>query len=118
MKVQEIDLKKIKRTSENYRTPNKEQDVSDLMQSIKEIGLLNPITVKKEGNNYILIAGFRRYNAYRKLKMKTIPANIRSSKSKHTAINLIENMQRENTTSYEVGRGIYNIIEKDKLTIK
>lgn len=118
MKVLEIKITDIKKT-ENYRLGAQEKDVSDLMASIKQVGLLNPVTVKKDGNKYKLIAGFRRYNAYKKLKLKTIPAHIRKSTAKNTtAVNLVENMQRENTSSYEIGRGIYQLMNKDSLTVK
>lgn len=100
--------------SENYRI--EEKDVGQLMSSIKESGLINPITVKKVGNKYELLAGHRRYWATKKLGLKTIRATVMQKDSNKTVINLIENIQRETTSSFEVGRGINALIEKEDMS--
>lgn len=113
-----IRLNEIKNVTENYRLASSEEDVSSLMNSIKSTGLLNPLTVRKVKGGYKLIAGFRRYNACKKLKLADLDVNVINGALSDTAVNLVENMHRENTSSYEVGRGIFNIMKKDKLTAK
>ena len=49
-------------------------DISELADSIKEYGLFNPITLRRDGDGYVLLAGWRRLEAYRMLGRQTIPA--------------------------------------------
>lgn len=104
MEIKEISLSKIKR-AENYRI--KKGDVADLMSSIKENGLLQPVGVKKDKANFILIFGNRRFESYKKLGRKTIPCHIMDDSKNDIIINLIENIQRKDTTLFEVGRAIF-----------
>ena len=116
MNVVELKLSQITSKTENHRTKDSEQDVANLMASIKKTGLINPVTVKRQGKGYVLIAGFRRLMAMKKLKRESISANVIASEMSDTAINLVENLQRENTTSYEVGRGIHRMMGSDNLS--
>jgi ParB/RepB/Spo0J family partition protein len=119
MDVKEIKLSSITGFTENHRLRESESDVSGLMASIKETGLINPITVKKVGTGYRLVAGFRRFMAHKKLRKTTISAHILDAKSmSDSAINLVENIQREETPTYEIGRGIHRIMTNDKMSIK
>lgn len=117
MKVLNVKLSSIKNATENYRTKESEKDVASLMQSIKDTGLLNPITVKKVKGGYKLLAGFRRFRAFKNLKKETIPVNVVANSVKSNVVNLVENIQRESTSSYEIGRGIYLAMNEDDLTV-
>jgi len=118
MEVINVKLSEIRAKTENHRLKDSEEDVSGLMMSIKKTGLINPVSVKKNANGrgYILMAGFRRMNAIKKLGFKTVPVHVMPSNTSPNIINLVENMQRENTSSYEIGRGIYAAMKKDKMT--
>jgi len=117
MELRSISLNKIIRT-ENYRIGTHEQDVSGLMNSIKKDGLLQPIIVKPSNGSgkFEILAGNRRFNATKKLGLKTIDAVIRSKKENNILINLIENLQREDATSYEIGRGISALMKKEEMS--
>jgi ParB family chromosome partitioning protein len=70
----------IEKIDPNPDQPRKEFDqtsLNELAQSIKESGVIVPITVKKEGERYILIAGERRYRASKIANLKEIPAYIK-----------------------------------------
>ena len=72
-----------------------------LAQSIRDHGLLSPVTVRDRGEGqYELIAGQRRYLACRQLGWDTIPATVRTDLDNHsaTAVSLIENVQRAETS--------------------
>ena len=116
MEVQTIELSKIKPT-QNYRKMDDQDDVSTLMASIKRNGLLQPVVVKKNGSKFELLAGNRRFTAVKKLGSKTIDAVIRPGRESKRVINLIENIQRKNPSSYEVGRGLWEIHTKEGLTL-
>lgn len=113
MNIEKISLSKIK-LKDNFRT--NETEVSSLMASIKEHGLLNPVTVQKSSKGFTLVAGHRRYWAAKKLGLKTLSCNVIESDSPRELINLVENLQREETSSYEVGRGISELKEQYEMS--
>ena len=97
MKQNEILISKISPNPNQPRKIFEDKALQQLAQSIKEKGLITPITVKKEGNKYIIIAGERRFRAHQLLKKKKIPAYIIESDSSRDLMYmaLIENIQRE-----------------------
>src|SRR3990167_3768361 len=106
MKVVEVELKKIDQ-NENSRVVYKENDITELMQSIKKEGLLQPIGVRKTDDGYEAVWGNRRILAAKKLGWVTIPANVvdnADSENDRDFINLAENIKRQNTSVSEEGR--------------
>jgi len=90
------------------------QSVSDLAESIKEIGLQFPVVVQPydKGYKYRLLAGHRRFRAVTIfLKWSTIPAAIRSDLNEHQAalLNLTENLERKNLNMLEEARALRNL---------
>lgn len=89
----------------NQFQPRKEFDdeaLEELMQSIKQYGVLQPVLVRKTLSGYELIAGERRLRASKRAGLKVIPAIVREySDSEMTEIALIENLQREDLTAIE-----------------
>jgi ParB family chromosome partitioning protein len=77
--------------------------LEDLASSIKENGVISPITVREDGSNYILIAGERRLRASQSIKLLEIPAYVIEIKSESDMMQLalIENIQRENLNPME-----------------
>lgn len=111
MDIQNVSLSKIK-LGNNSRLDVTEEEISGLMRSIKEEGLLQPIGIAKtRGRNYQIVYGNRRFMAYSKLGLKTIPAVIvKDSKQSDIDIkNLVENIQRKNISLKEVGRYINHL---------
>jgi len=110
MEIREIELDKIE-TLENIRTRVKETDLSELMNSIKQQGLLQPIGVQDIGNSYVLIWGYRRYLAHKKLGYKKIDAVIlkgeNMTEEDFLIINATENLHRKNVNVIEFGRVCY-----------
>jgi ParB family chromosome partitioning protein len=115
--IKRISIKDITQATQNYRLTDQQKDVSGLMSSIKETGLIHPITVKKTSNGYKVVAGFRRLEAMKKLKKTHIQANIVPIDANETAINLAENVQRKDTTSFEIGRGMADLVDNQQYTI-
>jgi ParB/RepB/Spo0J family partition protein len=111
MNVIKIPLKKIK-LDKNHRA--EVGDVSGLMDSIQQYGLFNPVTViEMDKGKYELVAGYRRYEATRKIGALDINCNvINADEDDKDYINLIENIQRENTTPFEHGMAIKKLIDK------
>ena len=109
MIIKEIPIKEIK-IQENIRQKNLIENIPELMQSIKDNGLLQPIGVKENHADYTLIWGFRRLQACKKLGWKTIPATIFVEKDEELTeeeffvLNATENLQRRQNTLLEFGR--------------
>ena len=105
MIVEEIIIDKIKAVG-NVRQRIETKDVAELMTSIKNDGLLEPIGVTKNKDEYELIYGNRRFESCKKLGWKTIPAVIHEKTETKDIIikNTVENIQREDVSVLEQGR--------------
>ena len=97
-KLLELPLKACQPNPHQPRQVFEEEALQELAASIKQHGLLQPITVMQEGEGYIIVAGERRYRAFQLLKKKTIPAILTSGKADELA--LIENLQRGEPESH------------------
>lgn len=94
-KILEIDINKINPNKEQPRRVFNDAELQELADSIKEVGILQPITVKKIGEYYEIIAGERRWRASRIAGLKTIPALVKDLEGlKALEAALIENIQR------------------------
>ena len=113
-----IPVNKVK-IGKNSRLSIKNDDLIGLMQSIKEVGLLQPIGVVKRGAGYEVVYGNRRFLAYSKLGKSTIPAIVQegSTAAELDVKNLAENVQRANISLAEVGRYI-EILKEEGMSSK
>lgn len=93
------------------------EQLSELAESIRSEGLLQPIVVRKAGEKFQLIAGERRWRAFQQLKIKVIPARIvEASNASSAALGLIENLQREGLNPIEEAHGYASLIRDFDLT--
>jgi len=94
------------------------EDLEELINSIREHGIIQPLIVTKIGENkYQLIAGERRWRSAKFLEMKTVPAIIRSaSENEKLEISLIENIQRKDLNPMERARAYQRLITEFNLT--
>lgn len=89
-----------------------EPELRDLANSIRENGVLQPITVRRSGNRYQLVAGERRLRASALAGLKEIPCIISNMDDKQSSlIALVENLQRCDLDYFEEAVGIYNLIQ-------
>jgi len=100
------------------RTDFDEESLKELAISIKEQGVIQPVTVRKaEGNKFQLISGERRCKAARMAQLNEIPAYIRSANDQEMReMAIVENIQRENLNPIEIALGYQQLIEDYKLT--
>lgn len=93
------------------------EDLEELIASIKEKGLIQPILVRKTPLGYELIAGERRLRAAKSLNIKEIPAIVKDVKEGESLeIALIENIQRQNLNAIEEARAYKHLIEQFNYT--
>ena len=101
--INEIELAKITVNPNQPRREFDETALQELADSIAEIGIIQPITLRKlSDDEYQIIAGERRYRASQRAGLKTIPAYIRTADDENMMeMALIENIQRENLNPIE-----------------
>lgn len=99
----DIELKKIQPNRLNPRLEFRKQALDELADSIKQVGLLEPIIVRPRGkNNYEVVVGERRYRAAQQARLDKIPVIIRAYNDEEVLeLNLIENIQREDLNAVE-----------------
>lgn len=91
------------------------EDIMQLAGQIKQMGLLQPVVVRKLYTGDLrLVAGFRRYTACKRLKWETIPAIVRTDLSEidAAALNLAENIERKNLTPLEEAKALHKLIKQ------
>jgi len=116
--VNEIPLKQIETNPFQPRTNFDEQSLEELVLSIKEHGIIQPITVRMmEEGRYQLITGERRYRAAFKAGLKKIPAFVRQAEDENMLeLALVENIQREDLDAIEVAISYQRLIDECNLT--
>lgn len=94
-----------------------EQALEELADSIRTLGLIQPITVKPKDDKYLIISGERRWRAAQAAGLEKIPAYIRDVDDTNLhAMALVENIQRQDLNSIEVALGLQRLIEECGLT--
>lgn len=115
--VRELPVDQIHRNPNQPRIQFDECDLNELTASIKEVGILQPIIVRPDGDGYEIIAGERRYQAACRAGMNTVPTLVRETdETTSLEIALIENIQRSNLNSIEEARAYRDLIGKTGMT--
>lgn len=116
--INEVELSKI---SVNPNQPRRDFDpeaLQELADSIAEIGIIQPITLRKiSDDSYQIIAGERRFRASQMAGLTTIPAYIRTADDENVMeMALIENIQREDLNSLEIALAYQHLLEQYEMT--
>jgi len=112
-----IDINKIKPNSEQPRKSFDEAKIMELSESIKQHGLIQPLVVKKQNDNYIIVAGERRWRASKKAGVSEVPAVVMDlTDSEVLEISLIENIQRQDLNPIEEALAFKKLISDFNLT--
>lgn len=116
--ISEVPVDQIHANPDQPRREFDKESLEELSESIKEIGIIQPITLRKVADrSYQIIAGERRYRASVMAGLKQIPAYIRTANDENVmAMALIENIQREDLNSMEVALACQNLLEVYKMT--
>ncbi len=116
--ILEIELEAIAVNPFQPRTNFNEEALKELAGSIRELGVIQPITVRKmEGNQFQLVSGERRFRASKLIGLKTIPAYVRIANDQEMLeMALVENIQRKDLDPIEVALSYRQLIEEVKLT--
>lgn len=114
----EIDIDLIFPNPEQPRTHFDQEAIDDLAASIKELGIIQPITVRKTGEKeYQIISGERRFRAAKQSGLKKIPAYIKTAADDQAMqMAIVENLQREDLSAIELALGYKKLIDEQQLT--
>ena len=112
-----IPIERIFRDESQPRKEFNNEKIGELAQSIKKNGLIQPLIVtKKDQDNYVLVAGERRWRAAQSTDTKVLPALLLPDDLDKDEISLIENIQREDLKVSEEANAYQNLIEKNNYT--
>ena len=112
-----IDINLIKSNEEQPRRSFDDEKILELAESIKSNGIIQPLVLKKVNNEYIIVAGERRWRAAKLIGLKEVPAIIMNLTEKQILeISLIENIQREDLNSIEEALAYKKLINDFNLT--
>ena len=118
--VDEVRMLPIHLIDPNREQPRRSFDegaLNDLAQSIRAVGVLQPIIVAQSGERYTIIAGERRYRASRLAEKTEIPAIVRDwDEQTRLEAALIENLQRDNLNPLEEAMGVRRLMDETGLT--
>ena len=113
----EVALETIQVNPYQPRTYFDEDSLNELATSIRELGVIQPITVRKLGDIYQLVSGERRFRASKLIGNKTIPAYVRTANDKEMLeMALVENIQRKNLDPIEIALSYQRLIDEIQLT--
>lgn len=116
--INEIPLSQISPNPDQPRTTFDEDALDELAASIRELGIIQPLSLRKTGpDSYQIIAGERRYRAAARAGLESVPAYIRTAnESELTEMALIENIQREDLNAIEIALTFKKLIDQYSLT--
>ena len=117
-RMAEIEIADIIPNPTQPRTQFDEEALDELADSIRQLGVIQPVTVKKADNGkYIIISGERRWRAAQRADLTTLPAYIREVDDENLhAMALVENIQRQDLNAIEIALGMQRLIDECHLT--
>ena len=116
--IVDLPIEKISNNPFQPRTHFNEESIKELSTSIKQLGVIQPVTVRKiKGSKYQLVSGERRLRASKLAGLKTIPSYVRLADDKESLeMALVENIQRQDLDPIEIGLSYQRLIDEIKLT--
>ncbi len=116
--IVELDVNAIEVNPFQPRSNFNEESLRELASSIKELGVIQPITVRKlEFNKYQLVSGERRFRAAKLIGLGTIPSYIRIANDQESLeMALVENIQRQDLDPIEIALSYHRLIDEIQLT--
>lgn len=112
-KIVELDVERVMPNPDQPRKHFDEDQMTDLVESIREHGVLQPIIVAPKGDDYLIVAGERRWRAAKRVGLTTIPAIVKDlSEDQIFELALIENIQRADLNPIEEARGYKQLADR------
>jgi ParB family chromosome partitioning protein len=110
--IREVEIGRIRPNPAQPRMHFDEESIAELAQSIAERGVLQPVLLRPDGDDFQLVAGERRWRAAQRARLHSIPAIVRDIDDSASAeIALIENVQRQDLNAIEEAEGYRKLVE-------
>jgi ParB family chromosome partitioning protein len=110
--IREVEIARIRPNPAQPRVHFDEESIDELADSIAERGVLQPVLLRPDGENFQLVAGERRWRAAQRARLHTIPAVVRDVDDSTSAeIALIENVQRQDLNAIEEAEGYRKLVQ-------
>lgn len=118
MQIEKINVLQINEPQHAMRSDARNEDIESLAKSIEQFGLLQPITLRKVGERYEVIAGHRRLLAHKHLGYPFIPAIVREAdEADSDAMKVHENLYRADVNPVDQAAFLYEYMQRSNLTI-
>lgn len=115
--ISEIEISQIHPNPNQPRRIFEDESLDELAESIEAIGLVQPITLREDGDGYMIISGERRWRAAKKAGLQKLPAYIRTAEDDEVMeMALVENIQREDLNAIEVALAYQKLLEINRMT--
>ena len=115
--IKNISISLLDRNENQPRKTFDEKSLSELAESIKTYGIIQPLVVVKRNNRYLIVAGERRFRAAKIAGIKEVPVVVKEMTDQEIReVALVENLQRENLNPIESAKAIQELINKHNLT--
>jgi ParB family chromosome partitioning protein len=115
--LHQVPVDRIRTNPDQPRTRFDDESLEELAASLKEVGVLQPIVVTGGGDEYVLIAGERRWRAAKRAGLSVIPAVVREISGRSTLVEaLVENVQRQDLTPLEEAHAYRHLLENFGMT--
>lgn len=116
-KIYNVELSRITPNPKQPRKYFDDEALSELSESIRIHGIIQPLVLNKVGDKFVIVAGERRYRASKLAGLDSVPAVVKTmSEEQAREISLIENLQRENLNPIEEGEALKQLMELNKMT--
>lgn len=116
-KIYNVELSRITPNPKQPRKYFDDEALSELSESIRIHGIIQPLVLNKVGDRFVIVAGERRYRASKLAGLDSVPAVVKTmSEEQAREIALIENLQRENLNPIEEGEALKQLMELNKMT--
>jgi ParB family chromosome partitioning protein len=107
-----VSVDQIRPNPEQPRSRFDDQSLQELAASIEEVGVLQPVVLRRDEDGYVLVAGERRWRAAKKAGMESLPAVVRGSSGDSALVEaLVENVQRQDLTPLEEAHAYKQLLE-------
>src|SRR6266545_3202846 len=108
-----VPLAKIKpREGFNPRSEFADEQMAELVESVKQHGIITPLTLAPDGDGFVIVAGERRYRAAKQAKLKEVPAQVRGGDGDALTLAVAENVIRADLTPVEEAEAYRQLVEE------
>ena len=118
MEILEVEISKIRADVYSQRAELEEEALDELVGSIRRVGILNPLIVARDGEDFVVVAGHRRLAAAKRCGLRCVPCIVRSGPADQAKeVSFAENLFREDLSPIELAAGIKDALDEGLFSV-